>query len=108
MALKKLRRAVAVLAFTAAAAGSSVVLAPAADAVTGCTVWAATDNRAYAQCSGGSGYQRAGAACAWNGIFVGSAYGQWVKAGQVSVADCSYPRKIDFQRGRHVVWWETK
>lgn len=85
-------------------------LASPAVAVTGCSVWANTDFRAYAQCSGGRGEMRAGAACTLrNGWYVRSAYGQWVTAGKPSVADCGFPfQQIDRRNGRPVVWWETR
>ncbi len=67
--MKRIRQGVASMALCAAVIGGApLALAPAANAVTGCNFWAGTDNRAYAQCSGGSGYVRAGARCkTWYG-----------------------------------------
>lgn len=105
--MKRIRQGVASMALCAAVIGAPLALAPAANAVTGCNFWAGTDNRAYAQCSGGSGYVRAGARCkTWYGGQV-TAYGAWVRAGQVSVANCGWP---GFVWGAHgpIVWFETK
>ena len=101
-------RLAAGFALSAAVIAGSVVAAPQASAVTGGDVWVASDGRAYSQCSGGGGYQRAGASCAVNGFYVGTTYGQWVRAGQVSVANCGFPRSIEKRSGRPVVWWETR
>jgi hypothetical protein len=86
----------------------SVAMAPVGNAVTGCNAWAASDGRAYSQCSSGSGQQRAAASCTVAGLYVGTAYGQWVTSGKVSVASCSFPQRIDIRNGRAVVWWETR
>ena len=104
--MNRIRRGAASVALCAAVIGVPIALAPAAHAVTGCNSWAGTDNRAYAQCSGGSGYVRAGARCTtWYGQT--TVYGAWVRAGQASVATCGWP---GFAWGPHgpIVWFETK
>ncbi|WP_174187986.1 hypothetical protein [Nocardia barduliensis] len=89
--------------------GSSVALAPAANAGDGCFVQAASDNRAYAQCSHTTKQYRAGAACILWGLPAGTAYGQWVRNNQVSVADCSYPRRILWEPTRKfVIFYEKR
>lgn len=100
----------AATALTTGLLAVDLVAAPAASAATGCRVYPNTDFRAYAQCSGGRGEYRAGAACTLpNGFYVRSAYGLWVKPGKVSVADCGFPfQRIDKRNGRPVVWWETR
>lgn len=106
--MKLISRAIPLLMATSICLGAATVAAPQANAVTGCNVWANTDLRAYAQCSGGRGEMRAGAACAFRGFFWGSRYGQWVPAGRVSIADCGFPSQIDKRNGRPVVWYETR
>jgi hypothetical protein len=102
------KRAVAV-ALAGAAGGVIIAVAPPAQAVTGCNVWANTDGRAYAQCSGGRGQMRAGMACSFRGMwYTGDKYGNWVPAGVVSVADCGFPNQVDKRNGRPVVWFETR
>ena len=95
----------------AAAIAGGLAVAPPAQAVTGCKVWFNTDGRAYSQCSGGSGRQRAGAGCETVGrlnIPLPTAYGNWVRAGVVSVADCGVPfGQIITRNNRRVVFWET-
>lgn len=89
---------------------AALTLAPNANAVTGCNVYANTDFRAYAQCSGGRGEVRAGAACALRtGFYIRQTFGLWVSAGKPSVADCGFPfQQIDRRNGRPVVWYETR
>lgn len=86
---KKMSAALATLALAGAMLFAGA--AP-ASALGSCTGNIASDGKYRVQCSGGSGQVRAWVACKapWTFGYTYSRMGEWVGAGQVSVASCEF------------------
>lgn len=88
-----MRRVVAIMIALVIVMSGVAISSPAEALPSGCSHWLASDGRAYARCSSGSGYYRVGLNCRGPGslFYDFTHWGQWARVGsgqRESIATC--------------------